>query len=150
MAIHANITTAPTRRKFLGHLASTPALASLAATTAVSEATLIDNADAGLIALCGEFDALERQVLASFDEFDEDHDGEREIAVAPLQERQQALLELMSARPATTLAGLVAVARSLELWSPDFLSAIEHRGVDDRLASQIVRDLISMALRAQS
>ena len=105
--------------------------------------------DGELLAVCAEFDALERQLNAMHTggaNAIADHD-ERDAAQRPLQERQSDLLDRMCELPARTPEGVLAKARSLDLWDK---GQIEENGTadgywDERMLASLMRDLLGRA-----
>ncbi len=111
----------------LGALAAIPALAATA------------HPDAELIALCDEFNVLERQYVASFDRIPDD--DTRDLANGPIHEAQAELVERMSELTATTIEGFSALAGAIALWAPDVLDRWDEGDLSERMIAMIVRDL---------
>jgi hypothetical protein len=129
-------------------LAGTAALAASAASAAAPAALAAPSPDARLIALCAEFDRLERRIGDLFDGPGAiDDDAARDAAVTPIFAQQAALLPEILTLRATTLEGLAARARTmmredLEL-RPDEMVASEF--VNERLLGVVLRDLVALA-----
>ncbi|GBQ23598.1 hypothetical protein [Acidiphilium acidophilum] len=125
------------RRKTLAGLAAGTAAAIMAPITAHAS-----NADAELIALCAKFDANERRYLSYYSggENEITDDDERDAVAFPIQDQQHALAEQITAHRITTLAGFVAVARSLGLWDSQIGEPDEHGCINEQLVSMLVRD----------
>jgi len=121
-------------------------LASLAAGTAAALAAPIvanaGNTDAELIALCARFDANERRYLSFYSGGANEitDDDERDAVAGPIQDQQRDLAEQITAHRITTLAGFVAVARSLGLWDSQIGEPDEHSCVNEQLIAMLVRD----------
>jgi hypothetical protein len=140
--------TNPTRRTILARL---PA-AALASSAVLSTAALaVDrDADAELIRLCAEHDQLERQRLAIFETGPKTMEGDRERdkAIEPITDKQEALLARFHPIQATTFAGIVARARTLILWDPEILDVDEGCCPDEILIAGLLRDILAMAEKA--
>ncbi len=101
--------------------------------------------DAALIAVCAEFDAIERHINSHYagGSREIDDDEERDVAIAPFQEAQDPLLERIIALRATTPGGLKARARTLASWDQD---AMRHIGpghyLEDRMLAALLRDMM--------
>ena len=99
--------------------------------------------DAELLAVCAEFDALERAYLATFTGF-KAGSPEEEAAEAE-QERlravQEPLVDRICELRAVTREGQVARARSLALWDAELMKSQNDTG--GWLTAAIVRDLIA-------
>ncbi len=111
----------------LGALAAIPALAATA------------HPDAELIALCDEFNVLERQYVASFDLIADD--DARDAVNRPLHDTQAELVERMSELTATTIEGFSALAGAIALWAPDVLERWDEGDLSERMIAMMVRDL---------
>ena len=97
--------------------------------------------DVALVALCAQFDDLERQMDATFDLglSEDDADSLRE----PLQEAQAPLFEQILAIRATTLEGHQARARTFHLWDKELANeGAEGAGWSERMSWALVRDLV--------
>ncbi len=137
---------APTRRGLLGG-----AVASLAAAPAGMPGSVVvppvadHHPDAALIAVCAEFDAIERHINSHYagGSRNIEDDDERDVAIAPFQEAQAPLLERIIALRATTPGGFMARARTLALWDQD---AMRHIGpghyLEDRMLAALLRDMV--------
>jgi len=104
-----------------------------------------DNPDAELIALCGQFDALERQVHALYDGptriKDED---ELDALVAAITDQQKPLLARLCEMRATTEAGFRARAATANLWWADRPEPDEAYW-NERMIMALLRDLTGKA-----
>lgn len=130
------------RRDFLAFTAGAAA-SGVALPIAIAHAA--DNPDAELIALCGQFDALEQQALALYDgptrikdedECDALHDA--------ITDQQRPLLARLCEMRATTEAGFRARAATANLWwnvkpEPD------EAYWDERMIMALLRDLTGKA-----
>ena len=100
--------------------------------------------DAELITLCGCFNDLERQIIATFGSLG-DEDAE-DVLREPLQEAQQPLFARIMDLRATTIAGHQARADMLRLWHDQ----VEADGRPDgywagRMTWALVRDVLGEA-----
>ncbi len=136
---------AATRRGLLGGAA-----ASLAATPVGAPGNVVvppaadHHADAELIAVCAEFDAIERHINSHYAGGSRkiEDDEERDAAIAPFQEAQAPLLERIIALRATTLDGFMARARTLALWDLDAMRQIgPGHYLEDRMLAALLRDM---------
>ena len=98
--------------------------------------------DAGLLWICAAYDELADQVFALYPGgvnavHDED---ERLLCLAPIEEKQQDLLERLYKLKANTIDGLKARVSTLLHADPDFYKLIES-GVSGYMVSALVRDL---------
>ena len=104
--------------------------------------------DRELIAVCAEFDAIERHINSHYagGSRNIEDDEERDAVIAPFQEAQEPLLERIIALRATTPGGLKARARTLALWNED---AMRHIGpghyLEDRMLAALLRDMVGEA-----
>jgi hypothetical protein len=135
----------PHRREIL---AGTAALAGAAATPAASVAAATPNRDSRLIALCAEFDRLERRIGVLFDARDDTQGNDAfDATIEPIYAQQAALLPEITVLRATTLEGLAARARTMMLEDlelrPDEMVASEF--VNERLLGLVLRDLVELA-----
>lgn len=103
-------------------------------------------ADAVLLGACSAFDALERHYQGGFagGELSHDDEDKRGEMLQPLQDAQAPLVEIIANTPAVTQAGILAKARSLNLWCA---GSIEKEGepggfINDRLLASLLRDLL--------
>jgi len=125
------------RRNLLGAVAD----AAVASAAVASPA----NADAELIRLATEHEALGRIFNADFPEVDDD---DHPLAVAAQErrnrnaEQRDKLLAQMRKRPPTTLAGLRAVAAALVVEDVEFLKPRYMHDDSDRLMMLLVRGLV--------
>lgn len=122
-AISVSTTPAPSRRSLL---AAGPLAAIAAAMPSITLGQV--QGEQELIALCAEFDALERKSIESG---------------CDVAGEQAALAERIIATPPQTLEGFRALARSIVLWAPDMLdnSAGELGGLHGDLNSAMLRAL---------
>jgi len=136
---------AATRRGLLGGAA-----ASLAATPVGMPGNVVvppvadHRPDAALIAVCAEFDVIERHINSHYAGGSRkiEDDEERDAVIAPLQEAQRPLLDRIIALRATTLDGFMARARTLALWDPDAMRQIgPGHYLEDRILAALLRDM---------
>ena len=103
-----------------------------------------DNPDRELIAVCAEFDAIERHINSHYagGSRNIEDDEERDAVIEPFQEAQDPLLERIVALRATTPAGFTARARTLALWNLDATRKIgpDHY-LEDRMLAALLRDM---------
>ena len=134
------------RRKFLS--ATGPVALALAGAPAVAAvhvtAPSAPDPDARLIALCGEFDALEHKLRAAFTDITTAADQDRADAMAgTVSDDQAPILDAITALRPSTLAGFKALAGSLVLWDTELLKSDPTEGyTDERLALVLVRSLV--------
>jgi hypothetical protein len=137
----------PTRRSALGFGAA--AIVAGLATPAIAGGP---DPDGELIALCAEFDALERGIKAYYPGGAKYIlcDAERDNATAPLDQEQRGLIDRMCELRASTLNGIRARARTLVLWAADEAEGAECKSncLDDRMRAAISRDLIAGSVAA--
>ena len=145
MAVSENTRSLPVARRRL--LATAAGLAAALAPAAALAAA--SSPDAELIRLCGEFDALQRRILALYPEGATpiEDDNERAEAIAPLSDAQDELLDRICALRATTPAGIKARAKTLVLFVPDKAECADDEGgyVDERMIAALLRDLVGRA-----
>jgi len=137
-------TSTTSRRRLLA--AAPPAV--LALSGAAVAASAAHNPDAELIALCVEFDVLERRIDALFDSLVSALTFEAADAAACVVEvDQHRLLNRICALTPSTDEGCKAVARSLALLSPDHADpALPVIGtMDERLANALARGMMGRA-----
>ncbi len=126
----------PTRRGLLGG-AAVLAVAPVAPTMSA-------HPDCELIAVCAEFDAIERHINSHYagGSRNIEDDEERDVAIAPFQEAQEPLLERIIALRATTLDGFMARARTLALWDLDAMRQIGPGNyLEYRMLAALLRDM---------
>ena len=126
-------------------LAAAPALVLPGAAVAAGAAS---NPDAELVGLCADLDAIERRTDALFDHARSGLTFEEADAAAQVIEVDQfPLVGRVCALTPATDEGLMAVARSLALLSPDYGDPdLYARGtMDERLAHVIVRGMMGRA-----
>ncbi len=101
--------------------------------------------DAGLVALCARFDALQRQRAALFEApcGIEDEDA-RDEAAHPIEAAQIALVPGICALRATSVESYQARAAIAAAWAPPLLD-LRAPGVSDRLVAALLRDLTGRA-----
>ncbi len=100
--------------------------------------------DAELIAVCAEFDVIERHINSHYagGSRNIEDDEERDAAIAPMEEAQAPLLERIIALRATTLDGFMARARTLALWDLDAMRQIgPGHYLEDRMLAALLRDM---------
>ncbi len=108
--------------------------------------------DRELIAVCAEFDAIERHINSHYagGSRNIEDDEERDVAIAPFQEAQEPLLERIIALRATTPDGFKARARTLALWNQDAMRQIgPGHYLEDRMLAALLRDLVGEARKAK-
>lgn len=122
-----------------------------AATTAValtgSAPPAAPNPDAGLIALCAAFNALERKLQAAFEGLTTDAgwDLADEVADAIRAEQAPILDAITACRPSTS-AGFAALAGSLALWDAELLEGDPRQGnTNERLSLVLFRGITGRA-----
>ncbi len=140
--------SASTRRGLLGGAAVLAVAHGGQATLPDGRKSKADNPDAELISVCVAFDELEWQYLAT--NFDlmpgTPEDDAAEAERARIAEAQQPLVDAICARPPQTVAGAVAVARSLALWDGDLFRQGGPDGyTNERLVAVLVRGLTGRA-----
>lgn len=133
-------TTNPTRRAALrfGGIAAFAGAIGLPAMAVATEP------DAELLALCEQFDALDRKILAIWDGAMrlEDED-EANAAKEQIMEQQEPILERILELRATTVAGFAARARTLALWAPDTMDGGGAKCAwNERMTHALLRDLM--------
>jgi hypothetical protein len=135
------------RRAFLGQVAGA---ATAAAGLSVGSAAVTP--DAGLIATCRAFDAIERRVKAYHGDpcgdgaAPIDDDEERDRVIAPLLAQQKRLLVPILSGRATTFEGVVARAHTLVLWAPDLAEDGEdYAYLEHQMLAALLRDLLALA-----
>ncbi len=99
--------------------------------------------DAELIALCGEFDDLRRQIDALFEGPGRiANEEERDVAAAPLEAAQDALVERICAMRASTIEGYRARLVSAALYDPSIFHLSGEGFPAHRMVGAVIRDLI--------
>ncbi len=129
----------PTRRGLLGGAAV------LAVAPVAPAMSAYPHPDRELIAVCAEFDAIERHINSHFAGGSRkiEDDDERDGAVAPFQEAQEPLLERIIALRATTSDGFKARARTLAGWNQDAMRQIgPGHYLEDRMLAALLRDMV--------
>jgi hypothetical protein len=102
--------------------------------------------DAELIRLCEAFDLLERQRLELFDGPSAINDDEdRTVADLPLEAKQAELLDVIFEIPATTMAGVIARAKSIFLYDAELLNPNYLHDPKDRMVAALVRDMAELS-----
>lgn len=94
--------------------------------------------DAVLLTAIAEFDDLEQKIDASYLTIPNEDDGDQWRA--PLQARQEDLLDMITTLRAITMDGLFARARSLALWDSGTFDNDGHWDTGMRVA--LLRDLL--------
>ncbi len=112
---------AGTRRTLFAGFASSAAAFAAVGITADAAAMASDaaqpNADAELIRLCAEFDALERELQDGVNGADTQSECDlAEVAAEGIRQKQVPLLDAICALPCTTWEGAAALAWSFVLW----------------------------------
>jgi len=140
---------ASTRRSLLGGAAVALAAAPVGSPGNVVVPPVADHhPDAALIAVCAEFDAIERHIVSHYAGGSRkiEDDEERDVAIAPFQEAQAPLLERIIALRATTPDGFMARARTLALWDLDAMRQIgPGHYLEDRMLAALLRDMVGEA-----
>ncbi len=152
MATHAHSTPTlarenpPSRRLILSAFTGA-AFAGMAVVPAPADAA--ENPDAELLATLAEFDRLEREIWPPGVRGPDTIAGEeeRDVWIAPLQERQAELLDRICVLHAHTPQGHRARARSILLWDKELQKAIAAGDDaksydDDRMIRALIRDLV--------
>lgn len=117
---------------------------SAAAATGASAHAAIDP-DAELIALCREFQELDRRYCYLHNDAGLG-DDEAEAATKPLLDRMTVILDPMCALRATTERGVRVRAATLLQYAPDKLRLFAKSSYfDDRLFTALLRDLMDFA-----
>ena len=105
-----------------------------------------DNPDAELIALCGQFDAMERQIRALYDAHTRLEDEPAlMLAVAPIEADQKLLARRICSTVAVTPEGHLARVRTFLLWSGIVNPSVRAESADyleDRFTGAMWRDLV--------
>lgn len=126
------------RRAVLAGGAATLAL--VAGTAAAVDSST--SPDAGLIALCGVLDGLQRQIDGLFPaDWRGITDAELDAADAAahrIERKQRLLLDRLCALLPSTLGGCAAVAQSLALLRPDLVRASPNADMDVRLTALLL------------
>ena len=100
--------------------------------------------DAELIALCADFDVLERKLQAAYIGVTTAAESARADAVAErVADEQAPILDAITACRPSTLAGFKALAVSLALWDTELLKGDPMQGcTDERLMLTLVRSMV--------
>ncbi len=123
--------------------AATPAVLVLSGVAVAAPATI--NPDAELIALCAEFEVLERKAVVALATNNEDQD--RADAAAEAIDREQApiVAAITACRP-TTLAGFTALANIVVLLNLELIKISPTQGcTDERLLQVMLRGMTGRA-----
>jgi len=138
MAEHAHTTS---RRRLL---AAAPAALALSGAAAAPAA---HNPDAELVALCADFDALERRIDALFEGVSALEFEAADAAACVIEVDQRQVLDRICALTPVTYEGCKAVARSLALLSPDYglPNVYVAACMDERLANTLARGMMERA-----
>jgi hypothetical protein len=143
-ALQATEAPSPNRRTLLAGLAGAAATLAVIAPTAAAAA---ESPDSELLDLLAQFDALEREIYPAGPGAQTiQAEDERDLAMAPLRARQEALLGRICTMRATTAAGWQARARSYVLWDDEMRKAIaagdDPAAYDeDRMIAALIRDM---------
>jgi hypothetical protein len=133
----------PYRRKMLAGLG---AAICGAAVIAAGGGQGAGNPDAALIAACDEFAALENTMVSWFPGGAAPimDDNARIAARAPLEARQEELVDIIFDTPGFTLAAHAARARAALAYDPELIDGInQHEGHCMVIIAAMLRDLIS-------
>ena len=138
------------RRGLLAGLAGIGAVTLAGASLAgAAPAQAASGDDAELLATIAAFDALEREIKATYDGCGDTIEAEvaADLVRMPLKARQAPLLSRICALRAVTVQGWQARARSLMLWDGDqdifAVSEDDLNGYwDDRMLAALFRDLV--------
>ena len=128
------------RRDFL---ALTAGAAAFGITLPIGVAHAGNNPDAELIALCGQFDALERQIHALGVQIEDD--DARDLAVAPIEAAEKLLAKRICSIVATTPEGHLARMRTFLLRNGIVNPSARAESADcleDRFRGAMWRDLV--------
>jgi len=124
------------------HIDTTGALVS-PANTSEAVAIITDNPDAALIALCAEYEALERQIHTIYDSpARATTDEEATAHAAPLEKNLGAMLGTLEAMQAQTAAGVHARVRLMAAHNGDGGFSWDGDGVAGRLLACALRDAV--------
>jgi hypothetical protein len=125
------------KRQFLTGAA---AIAVAAGVSTIAPHVLADagNPDAELIAICDEFCSLERRQRAIADQWDDMDEDPPDELVEALLDRQCDLVDRMGEIPPSTLAGFVAVARSISAWNLEAANPGPHTDVTGNMIAALI------------
>jgi hypothetical protein len=135
------------RRAFLaGGVASTASAALMVSVVGMAGASSV-SADAELIALCADFDALERKIDALFEGVSALEFDAADAAACVIEVDQRRVLDRICALTPSTDEGCKAVARALALLAPDYglPSVYVTATMDERLANLLARGMMGRA-----
>ncbi len=135
------------RRAFLaGGVAATASAAVMASIESATGAPSVSS-DAELIALCADFDALERRIDALFEGVSALEFDAADAAACVIEVDQRQVLDRICALTPATDEGCRAVARSLALLAPDYglPSVYVTATMDERLANLLARGMMGRA-----
>ena len=138
---------AATRRSLFSAAAAITLGSGITAGFAASVADFAETPDAQLIALCAEFDVLERRrqhAANAARTMEEEELADR--VWADVSQQQKPMLDRMCSFPCVTLAGLGALAASLVLWDAGELSVAEDDAeapVNERLTAALLRSVMA-------
>ncbi len=136
--------TASTSRRFV--LTGGAAALALAAGTSAAGSAFPAGPDAGLIALCADLDAMQRNLDALFDDdglgMDDDELEAADAAAYRIDLDQRHLLNRICTLQVAGLGGCRALARSLAVLRPDLRGVSSSGDMDVRLTAALVRGLI--------
>ena len=126
-------------------LLATVAPAALAVSGVAVAAPAAINPDAGLLALCAEYEALERRIVAANKGATLDTEDSIYEAMTGPRERQDAIVDAILATPPTTPAGFVAVVKLLVIWHPRLLEHDRELDTTERLHLALYRGIMGRA-----
>jgi len=126
---------------------SVAAVAAMATGVAVSAGAVPANPDAELVALCADFDALERRIDALFEGVSALDFDAADAAACVIEVDQRRVLDRICTLTPTTDEGCRAVARSLALLSSDYglPNVYVTATMDERLANLLARGMMGRA-----
>ena len=125
------------RRKLL----STVAPAALALSGVAAAASVTVNPDAGLLALCAEYETLERKIVAANAGSTLATEDRIYEAMSGTRDRQDAIVEAIVAAPPTTPAGFAAVVKLLVIWNPRLMEDSPTQDTSERLTRALCRGI---------
>lgn len=104
--------------------------------------------DAELLALCDEFNEMERQIEVAYSDGPGgiNDDNKRDEVLEPVRARQDAILDRMVTIRATTIEGVRARGVLFATWGDDILQDwAKSCGYDDRMLFALVRDAAALS-----
>lgn len=126
-------------------LLSTVPPAALALSGVAAAAPAAINPDAGLLALCAEYETLERKIVAANAGAILDTEDSIYEAMTGPRERQDAIVEAILAAPPRTPAGFAAVVKLLVIWHPRLLEHDRELDTTELLHLALYRGIMGRA-----